>query len=217
MPRKYDTPTDRSTNWPNQLLGFALVAMLLSAVAFVVWLLQLPESPAPNPETQPGVGHTFLRLDLQPLTGDPRAFSLQNANEDVVLLNFWGTWCGPCREELPHIAAIHERFAGNKRFRLLAVSYPPAGQQGDFDLISLRETTAALLRKMKIDMPTYCDPDERMLGAMARTTGSIGFPTTFLLDRSGTIRAAWIGYRPGAELEMERLIGVLLKEKPPEK
>ena len=103
-------------------------------------------------------------LELEPLTGNPPRLSLSDLQNHVVLLNFWGTWCRPCRDELPHMAELRKRFAGQEAFRLVAISYPPLGQ-GD-DLESLREETAALLKRLNLDLPTYYDPDDMTRAAV---------------------------------------------------
>ena len=109
-----------------------------------------------------------------------------------------------------------KRYAGREAFRLLAVSCPAAGQVDDVQ--SLQENTASLLKQLKLDMPTYYDPDEGTQYALGNLIVFEGYPTTVLLDRRGVIRAVWAGYRPGMETEMERHIGTLLDEetKPPE-
>ena len=110
------------------------------------------------------------------------------------------------------MAELRQRFAGQPTFRLLAVSYPPLGQPDD--LQSLRNETADLLKKLDVDLPTYCDPGNATLTAVDETIALEGYPTTLLLDRRGVVRAVWAGYRPGVETEMERFIDEILSEKP---
>jgi cytochrome c biogenesis protein CcmG, thiol:disulfide interchange protein DsbE len=165
----------------------------------------------PKPEDHMGVGRPLTHLELRPLTGDGAPISLADLQNRVTLLNFWGTWCPPCRQELPHIAELYQRFAGHKTFRLLAVSCPAGGQASDVE--SLQEETAALLKRLDLELPTYYDPDDGTQVALDRLIALKGFPTTVLLDRRGVIRAVWEGYRDGAETEMERYISQLLDEK----
>ena len=127
----------------------------------------IPQRFVPNPESYQGVGNQLTALELEPLVGNPPRLSASDLQNHVVLLNFWGTWCRPCRAELPHIAELRQRFAGQEAFRLVAISYPPLGQ-GD-DLQSLREETAALLKRLNLDLPTYWDPDNQTRTAMDQT------------------------------------------------
>ena len=115
----------------------------------------------------------------------------------VILLNIWGWWCGYCRAELPHMAELRQRFAGQTAFRLAAVSYPSGDSVSNVE--SLREQTADLLKRLDVDLPTYYDPEGKTLDAMKAVTDFAGFPTTLLLDRHGVIRAIWKGYGPGVE------------------
>jgi thiol-disulfide isomerase/thioredoxin len=203
--------------------GLVLAAILTSLCGFglfffrVVWPM-IPERFIPNPEKYQGVGDPLPTLELEPLTGRSSRVSLADLQNQVVLLNFWGTWCPPCRDELPHLAGLRQRFSGQKAFRLLSVSYPVMGQ-GD-DLQSLRENTETLLKRLGVDMPVYWDPDDAtrtalnqvVPDAMDAGSGISLFPTTVLLDRHGLIRAVWIGYRPGVETEMERYVDQVLSE-----
>lgn len=192
-----------------------LAAIVLSLWAF--WLLftrviapMIPQRFVPHPEDHAGVRSQLTFLELEPLTGHPPRLTTGDLLDHVVLLNFWGTWCPPCRQELPHIAELQKRFAGQQAFRLVAISYPPFGQADD--LQSLREETASLLKRMKLDLPTYSDPNDMTRAAVDQVIGFEGYPTTVLLDRHGVIRAVWAGYRPGVETEIERYVDKILSE-----
>jgi thiol-disulfide isomerase/thioredoxin len=200
------TPKSRVTH--NMLV--AIVAIVVVAVYWVVagWLTPSPKPP--NPEVHSGVGQPLPLLELRPLTGDAPPISLADVPNHVTLLNFWGTWCPPCRNELPHMAELRQRFAGREAFRLLAVSCPPGGQADDVQ--SLQEDTAAMLKRLGLDLPTYYDPDAATQSALGKLTNMDAFPTTILIDHRGIIRAVWVGYRPGVETEMERFISTLLDE-----
>ncbi|RMF97283.1 MAG: TlpA family protein disulfide reductase, partial [Planctomycetota bacterium] len=76
----------------------------------------------PAPENHAGVGSPLPAIDLQPLTADSGPVATADIEGKVVLLNFWGTWCPPCRQEAPHIDALYQTFGGNEGFRLLSVS-----------------------------------------------------------------------------------------------
>ena len=202
-------PAAVRNHFTQTIMGAAVV--VAAAVVYWTlagWLIQAPNFP--KPEIHPGVDQPLPFLDLQPLTGNPPPISLADLRNRVTLLNFWGTWCSPCRNELPHIAELRHRFAGRAAFRLLAVSCPPGGQADDVQ--SLQEDTAALLTRLKLDLPTYYDPSDATQSALSRVINMEGYPTTLLLDRQGIIRAVWTGYRPGIETEMERYISTLLDE-----
>ncbi|MEN6450625.1 MAG: TlpA disulfide reductase family protein [Thermoguttaceae bacterium] len=207
MPREEQSPR----RW-QELLGLvALTVLIIAILGGLVWFYHLLTSTErlPKATERPGVGRRLADLSLLPLTGDSSEVSLRDIKGKVVLLNFWGTWCPPCRKELPHMAELRKRFEAQTAFQLLAVSCPG---DGDDDVQSLRENTEALLKRLAIELPTYRDPNSITLSAVDAAIGFQAYPTTLLLDRSGVIRAIWVGYRPGVETEMEQEIGKLLDE-----
>jgi len=214
--RTTDQPPKQPSKPVSYLAAF-LVLVVFLGITVGLWLLftqvivpLIPQRIIPHPEGYRGVGEPLAYLELEPLTGDQPRLSMSDLRNHVVLLNFWGTWCPPCRAELPHIAELQKRFSGQTAFRLISISYPPLGQGNDWE--SLREETAALLKKLNLDLPTYYDADNTTLSAVDRTVGFQGMPTTLLLDRQGIIRAVWVGYRPGVEAEIELYVDKILGE-----
>ena len=157
----------------------------------------------------PMVGTELFHLALESLTGDGGSIGLDDLSGKVALINFWGPWCPPCVEELPHVAELESKHRGESDFQLLAVSCEGGSQES---LSELRGSTAALLEIADIDMPTYHDPGGTSRKALGIMTGMDWFiyPTTVLIDRRGVIRGLWLGYVPGnekqMELEVERLL-----------
>jgi len=204
-----DEPKPPRTENPLKPLLIPVVVVVVVAAAY--WLVQrFFPLVMPEPEVHAGVGEPLSYLELSPLTGDASPISLADLKNHVTLLNFWGTWCPPCRNELPHIAQLRQRFAGQEAFRLLAVSCPAGGQTNDVQ--SLQEETAALLKRLELNVPTYYDPDGGTEFTVRKLIADQHYPATVLLDRRGSIRAVWVGYRPGVETEMERHISQLLEE-----
>src|SRR5690606_2449051 len=105
--------------------------------------------------------------------------TLADLQGKVALVNFWGTWCPPCRAELPHLAKLRQKLADRSDFHLLAVS---CGEGGPEDLMELEVSTRVYLEHAKIDLPTYADPDKKTRNAFDSVSGLKGYPTTFLLD-----------------------------------
>ncbi len=157
----------------------------------------------------PGVGHPLEKLELQPLTGGGSDLTLADLRGCVVVLNFWGTWCPPCREELPEIADLYRRRRDVADFKLLAVSC--GATEADEEIGPLREQTAALLQRMHIRLPTYADRDFVTRTAVANVVGFAGYPTTVVLDRQGVVRGVAVG--PVTEYQVDGLVAKLLKEK----
>ncbi|MEO8498078.1 MAG: TlpA family protein disulfide reductase [Planctomycetota bacterium] len=189
------------------ILAFGAFAILL------VWSLR-PAQPAPQlepAEPHPSVGLAMGSFQLTPLVGDTAPVTLESLRGEVVLINFWGTWCGPCLIEFPHLVELNDRLKGDKRFRFIPVSCGPGGSEVPTE--QLRAETAAYLGRLNANLDVYSDPGSAATLSLvnAARLDRFGYPTTVLLDQDGTIQGLWQGYAPGVEAEMEEAIKVLLK------
>jgi thiol-disulfide isomerase/thioredoxin len=136
------------------------------------------------------------------ITIDGDSVRLTDLRGEVVLLNVWATWCHPCREEIPALQALHERFAG-EAFRVVGVSVDDGGI-GDAGRIR------AFADEFDVTYPIWLDPAERV----ARVFFTIGVPTTVLIGRDGTLLWRHTGpIRPG-DPALERRIREALRELP---
>lgn len=112
----------------------------------------------------------------------------------VVVVNFWATWCIPCRLEMPSLQKLHERHTGED-LRVLGFSVDVASQASVRAFLEEREVTYPVGRAS--------DADRRAFG------GIPGIPSTFLIDRNGTVRHRVVGYfaPPALEAAVSRLLG----------
>ncbi len=156
-------------------------------------------------KNHPAVGHPLRELRLAPLTGNAKLETLESLAGDVVLVNFWGTWCPPCLLEFPHLADLRTRLIERPGFQLLFVS---CGPRDDRDVEELRWETQRFLNDKQFAIPTYYDPEFTTRVALAELTESfdMSYPTTVLLDGQGIVRGVWEGYAPGIEKNMEALV-----------
>ncbi len=104
-----------------------------------------------------------------------------------VFVNFWATWCGPCRKEMPEIVAANDRYA-DRGLAVIAVNL-----QED------REAAAGFAREFGMDFPTALDFKGEVGGAYRVT----GLPTSYFIDRSGVIQAVWFGPLSAEELDKQ--------------
>jgi thiol-disulfide isomerase/thioredoxin len=111
------------------------------------------------------------------LNGVP--FSLSADRGSVVVLNFWGSWCAPCRREAPALAALARRF-------------PQVRFVGD-DVHDSPATAEAFQRAFNIGYPSLNDPGEQVALAFRGTVPPQAIPTTLVIDRSGRIAAVVFG------------------------
>jgi thiol-disulfide isomerase/thioredoxin len=103
---------------------------------------------------------------------------LSDLKGKVVVLNFWATWCPPCREEIPSMMKLNNAMAG-KPFQMVAISIDEGGLPA----------IEAFFKESGFNLPTYTDPD----GKAARTYGVTGVPETFVIDKNGILVKKVIG------------------------
>jgi thiol-disulfide isomerase/thioredoxin len=113
------------------------------------------------------------------LTGS--TFELSADRGSVVVMNFWGSWCTPCREEAPALGALARHFAGSDvRFIGVDIRDNPASAE-------------AFMRTFRIGYPSLNDPNDTIALDFNGTVPLAGIPTTLVIDRSGRIAARIVG------------------------
>ncbi len=112
---------------------------------------------------------------------DGRKFRLSSYRGDVVVLNFWGSWCAPCREEAPVLAALSRHFASTD-VRFLGV-----------DMNDNVASAEAYMQDFRIGYPSFNDPGGEIALAFHGTVPPSAIPTTLILDRQGRIAARVVG------------------------
>jgi cytochrome c-type biogenesis protein len=115
----------------------------------------------------------------------------------VTLLNVWATWCHPCRDEIPVLQALHERY-GPRGFALIGVSVDGRGEEA-----TIRE----FARDFGMTYDLWHDPEERVQSTFL----AVGVPATFLIDRDGVLRWRHVGPIRATDTtlvrEIERALG----------
>jgi thiol-disulfide isomerase/thioredoxin len=108
-------------------------------------------------------------------------FSLAAQRGNLVVLNFWGSWCAPCRREAPTLAALAKHYKD-----------APVRFIGD-DVQDAPANAAAFQRTFGIGYPSINDPGEQVALAFHGAVPPVGIPTTLLIDRSGHIAGRVVG------------------------
>jgi len=121
---------------------------------------------------------------------------LSDFRGQVVLLNFWASWCGPCRQEMPILDAIHSK-------------YSPLG----FSVIGVnvdqkQEKAIEYLRDTQVSFPVLYDPDSRV----SKLYSVSAMPSTAIIDRDGNVRFVHPGYKSGDEDKYTSKIKQLIRE-----
>ncbi len=129
------------------------------------------------------------------LPGEKGTVSLKQYKGQVVYLDFWASWCGPCRQSFPWMNEMQQRY-GDKGFKVIAVNLDKEQ--------SLREKFITTLPPKFI---IAFDPE----GAVAEQYGVEGMPSSYIIDRNGNIYTHHLGFREKDTAELEKTIQSLLK------
>ena len=122
-----------------------------------------------------------------------RTVTLSELKGQVVVLNFWATWCPPCVEELPSLMQMQQRMK-TKGVTVLAVSI-------DVDQGAYRQ----FLKDHNVNLLSVRDPDQKSSGLY----GTFKYPETYIVDRNGVVRRKFIGAVDWTEPEVIDFLGKL--------
>ena len=155
------------------LLAAALVSIPALAVA--------PQGPAP-------------RFQLQSMAGKP--VSLEQFKGQVVMINFWASWCGPCRQEMPILEKLHSKYKP-MGFTMIGVNVEP-------------DSSLAVdwLKSTPVTFPILFDTSSEV----SKLYKVAGMPSTVIVDRKGNLRWLHRGYKSGDENEYLDQIRALVRE-----
>jgi cytochrome c biogenesis protein CcmG/thiol:disulfide interchange protein DsbE len=151
------------------------------------------DSPATATEVSPKVG--FKAPDFK-LTGmDKKAYSLSGlAGEKAVVINFWASWCGPCRLETPDLVDLYEKYKDDVVFYGLNLTSTDKVEEVD-----------AFIKEFNVSYPILLD----MTGDVSNAYAIQAVPTTFFIDENGTVIDKIIGAASGKEIErrIQKIVG----------
>ena len=136
-------------------------------------------------------------FDLADLAGD--VHSLQRYRGSVVFLNFWATWCGPCRTEMPDLQQLHDDLGDEAHFAMLAINLQE-------DAVQVRRFAGELGLSFQILLDSS--------GETSAAYGARTLPMSYIIDKDGAILARIIGVRDWAEPEFAELFRALTRRTP---
>ncbi len=129
---------------------------------------------------------------------DGQEITLSQLKGKVVLLDFWATWCEPCKESIPHLIQLYKKY-----------------QESGFVLVGMNvdkgngEAVRRFVTSMDIPYPTVTAPEE-----VIRSYRVTGIPATFLIDKEGKIREKVVGFSSGIARQLDIKVADLTSEKP---
>lgn len=150
------------------------------------------EDPANRQPDSALIGKPAPNFTLRDLKGNQ--VSLSDFKGQPVVLNFWATWCSPCRVEIPHLEALHTKY----------------NDQGLVILGMNTETDYMKVKRFAVPRISYTVLLDG--GTQARGYDVSGIPCTYYIDRQGVIRHRSVGFAPGGETLIEEKIKELLAD-----
>ncbi len=170
----------------------AIVAIAVLALVFgIVWL----QSSKYEPPKVGKVAPDFALVDL-----NDKEVRLSNLRGKVVFLNFWATWCKPCKEEMPSMEVLYRNFEKDGLV-VLAVS---------IDRVTTTKDIPPFIKSMNLSFPVLIDS----WGKTDMPYKRLGVPETFIIDQEGVIREIVIGPRDWTRLDSLNVLTGLLKVTP---
>jgi thiol-disulfide isomerase/thioredoxin len=169
-------------------MEIVVIVRVLATAAFTMAALDCAA------EIKPWTGKATPALARPDLSG--KVVDLKDFRGRVVLVNFWATWCVPCRDEMPSIMRLRAKLAG-KPFEVMTVNYGEAAPG-----------ITRYLEKEGISLPVLLDPEKKAASAW----GVRGLPMTFLVDAAGRVRHSAFGELDWSEGEPYDFVAKLVEE-----
>jgi len=173
-------------------LPIILISIAILSIAFgIVWMQSAKYEPLTVGKEAPD----FSLPDL-----DDKTVRLSDFRGKVVFLNFWATWCKPCREEMPSMEVLYKNF-DPQEFVILAVS---------IDRVTTKKDIPPFVKSMNLTFPILIDS----WGQTDKRYKLMGVPETYIIDQQGILREKVIGPRDWTVLDNLRTITTLLNKPP---
>ncbi|MFO1455625.1 MAG: TlpA disulfide reductase family protein [Steroidobacteraceae bacterium] len=171
----------------------ALPALALGLVATAS--LALPQAALAD-AAAPALGAKSPAPDFTLPAVGGKSLSLSQYKGQVVMINFWATWCGPCRQEMPLLDAMYKKYKA-MGFTLIGVNVEPDSKAAE-----------EFLKKLPVSFPVAFDAESKV----SQLYNVQGMPSTVIVDRKGNARVLHKGYRPGDENTYLDHVRTLIRE-----
>jgi thiol-disulfide isomerase/thioredoxin len=132
---------------------------------------------------------------------DEKVHDLQSYKGKVVVMDFWGSWCGPCKMELPYFEALYRRYKDKPGVAFVTINWEKTD-----DALEHRSTARDFIKRNNYTFPVMYDHEK----SAVQSYQIQGFPTVFTIDKTGVVRYVNIGFDPQVDKILEAQIQSLL-------
>ncbi len=182
-----------------------LILTTLFAFALIAWSLPTQELLAKEKEKELTIGSDAPPLDIEYWLQDGKGFFKpvkEFENNKVYVIEFWATWCGPCIQNMPHIAELQEQYRG-QNVQIIGISDETKEEVKEF----LDQDHPDLEKKMSEVTAGYSlttDPDRSSHEDYMEAADQQGIPTAFIVGKDGKIE--WIGHPAAMDPVLEKIV-----------
>ena len=180
--------------WQRSAFFWLLVLLSLATLSLGIWQLAPAEyAGVARQSSPPLIRSQSIAPDFHLLAIDGSTVSLGDLRGQVVLLNFWATWCPPCKAEMPDLDALYREHKSQRNFVVLGV-----------DAEESQAEVGAFARSHDVTFPLLLDSDGKVTDGLYVIRS---LPTSMIIDRRGRIRDVWAGPLPKAAIlaKLERV------------
>ena len=191
----------KSRTYPFPLISNRLIVLIASILILgALWTLisRGPESSSQQSGVPPNPKEGFTAPDFTLDLLDGGQLSLSELRGHPIVLNFWASWCLPCRSEMPAIESVYQRY---KESGLVVIGLNLTSQDSESD-------ARAFVQELGLTFPIALDRD----GSVRERYQLLGLPSTYFIDQSGIIRSVIVG-GPMSEATIQSNIEDLVREK----
>ena len=166
----------------NKILNKAgIIVLAMAALSTATLQAEEMNQPAPN-------------FTLKSNSG--KNLKLSESRGEVILLNFWASWCGPCRQEMPLLDSLHNKYK-DLGFKVMGVNVEENSKEA-----------IKILNEIKVSFPVVFDTTNKV----SELYNVSAMPSTVLIDRDGKMRYLHKGYKPDDEATYKQWVKKLIKE-----